>query len=134
MRQRFYLTAWTMIMVVVVFASSSVVAQQPAQQSKDGECAIPAYTGKDLDQKPKILDKPEPNFSSEDRRDYYRRVITLRALLCGSGTVTNIKVTEGLSDDLNVKAIEAARKIKFIPAENGGNRVSRFIFLKYFVR
>jgi outer membrane biosynthesis protein TonB len=118
----------------MLLASSSVLAQQPAGKSTDSECAIPVHAAKDLDQKPKILAKPEPNFSSEDRRNYHRRVITLRALLCGSGTVTNIKVAEGLSDEVNEKAIEAARKIKFTPAEHGGNKVSRFIFLKYFVR
>ena len=117
----------------MLLASSSVLAQQPAQKSTDSECAIPIYTGKDLDQKPKILAKAEPNFSSEDRRNYHRRVITLRALLCGSGTVTNVKVTDGLSDDVNEKAIEAARKIKFAPAEKDGNKVSRFVFLKYVI-
>lgn len=133
MGQRFFLAARTIVLIVMPLASSAM-AQQPTQESKDRECTIPAYTGKDLDQKPKILAKPEPNFSSEDRRNYNRQVITLRALLCGSGTVTDIEVKDGLSDKLNEKATEAARKIKFIPAEKGGNKVSRFVFLKYFVR
>jgi ribosomal protein S30 len=133
-RQKFCVAAGTAVIVGMLLSSSAVMAQQPAEKSSDSECSIPPYAGKDLDQKPKILAKPEPNFSSEDRRNYYRRVITLRALLCGSGTVTDIKVTDGLSDEVNKKAIEAARKIKFTPAEHGGNKVSRFIFLKYFVR
>lgn len=132
-RQRFYVAACTIVIVVMLLASS-VMAQQPAQKPSGHECAIPVYAGKELDQKPKITNKPEPDFSSEDRRNYYRRVITLRAILCGSGTVTDIKVTDGLSDDVNGKAIGAARRIKFTPAEKGGNKVSRFVFLKYFVR
>ena len=130
MRRRFYFAVGTLALIVILLATS-VMAQQPVQESKDRECTIPVYTGKDLDQKPRIIAKPDPKFSSEDRRNYYRQVITLRALLCASGTVTDIKVKDGLSDDLNKKAIEAARKIEFTPAEKGGNKVSRFVFLEY---
>jgi hypothetical protein len=112
----------------------SSVAQQPAQEPKDRECTIPAYNGKQLDQKPKILAKPEPKFSLEERRRYNGQVITLGALLCGSGKVTDIEVKEGVGDGANEKTIEAARMIKFTPGEKDGNKVSRFVVLKYFVK
>jgi hypothetical protein len=43
-------------------------------------------------------------------------------------------VKEGVGDGANEKAIEAARMIKFTPAEKDGNKVSRFVVLKYFVK
>ncbi len=61
-------------------------------------------------------------------------MITLGAILCGSGKVTDIGVSQGIEDGLNQKAIEAARRIQFMPAEKDGNKVSRFVTLKYFVR
>jgi hypothetical protein len=112
----------------------SGVAQQPAREAKDPECTITAYNGNQLDQKPKILAKPEPKFSPEERRRHYREVITLRALLCGTGKVTDIEVKDGVGDGADEKAIEAARMIKFTPAEKDGNKVSRFVTLKYFVK
>jgi hypothetical protein len=123
--------AWLLVLATLGLSS---VAQQPAQEPKDRECTIPAYNGKQLDQKPKILAKPEPKFSLEERRRYDGQVITLGALLCGSGKVTDIDVKEGVGDGANEKAIEAARMIKFTPGEKNGNKVSRFVVLKYFVK
>lgn len=126
------LKAGALLLVLATLGLSSV-AQQPAKEPKDRECTISAYNGK-LDQKPKILAKPEPKFNLEERRRYDGQVITLRALLCGSGKVTGIEVKEGVGDGANEKAIEAARKIKFTPGVKDGNNVSRFVVLKYFVQ
>ena len=58
-------------------------------------------------------------------------MITLRAILCGSGTVTDITVKNGLSNAVNAKAVEAARRIKFIPGKKDGQNVSRFVTIEY---
>jgi hypothetical protein len=121
------------ILTTVVLASTSTVRQQ-AQNPENRECSVPAYTGKDLDQKPKMHSKPDPKFTSEELQRYRGRLITLSALRCGSGKVTDIKVIQGLSDNTNEKAVEAARLIKFTAGMKDGNPVSRFITLKYFVK
>lgn len=122
------------LIVIAALAAISGIAQEPCQTPCGPECDVPAYTGKELDQKPRIVAKPEPKFSSDEKRRYARQVITLAAVLCGSGKVTDISVKEGITNEVNDKAIEAARRIQFIPAEKDGNKVSRFITLKYFVR
>jgi TonB family protein len=122
------------LLIITAMLAFSGVVQQPVQESGGRECTVPAHNGKDLDQKPRILAKPEPKFSVEERRRFEGEVITLGALLCASGEVTDIKVKDGLSRELDEKAIEAARKIQFTPGEKDGSKVSRFIVLKYIVR
>ncbi len=120
------------VLLAAAAVTVSAVAQQPVPPL-NRECQIEIYPGK-LDQKPKILAKPDPKFSFDERRKYEREVITLSAILCGSGKVTDIKVRKGPEDGLNEKAIEAARRIQFVPAEKDGNKVSRVVILKYQVR
>ncbi len=105
--------------------------QERSQESGSSECTVAIYAGKDLDQKPRIVAKPPPNFSGDEHEKYERQVITLRAILCGSGTVTDITVKNGLSNAVDAKAVEAARRIKFIPGKKDGQNVSRFITLEY---
>ncbi len=127
------LAATTKFLSLTLAFSFFAVAQQPSQPDKDA-CSVPIYTGKDIDKHPTILAKPEPDYSKEDRRKYAQGVTTLRAVLCGTGEVLNIKVVQGLGDDIDQKTIAAARKIHFIPGEKNGVKVSRPVILKYFVR
>ena len=108
-----------------------VSAQQPGQASGNRECAAPVYSGKAMDRKAKILAKPAPDYDKADRRKYADEVITLSAILCGSGEVTDIKVKSGPADNVNAKAIEAARKLQFVPAEKDGEKASTIVILLY---
>lgn len=47
------------------------------------------------------------------------------------GTITNIRVVAGLRGGLTERSIEAARKIKFIPATKDGKPVSMWMQLEY---
>ncbi len=96
------------------------------------ECTV-AFI-KEIDTNARVLAKPEPKFSQRDRQLYKGQVITLRAVFCGSGQVTDIIVTAGLSATADVAAIGAAKLIKFIPAEKDGKKVSRQVTLKYFIK
>ena len=57
--------------------------------------------------------------------------VVLKCVFASDGTVTNIRVIQGLPDGLTEKAIEAARKIKFIPATKDGKNVSMWMQLEY---
>jgi TonB family protein len=57
--------------------------------------------------------------------------VVVRAVLSASGKVTNIEVTKALSRGLTEKAIEAARRIIFIPAIKDGRFVSQTIQVEY---
>ena len=119
------------LLVMVVLACAPVSAQQPGQASGNRECTAPIYSGKAMDRKAKILAKPDPDYDRADRRKYSGEVITLNAILCGSGEVTDIKVKSGPADSVNAKAIEAARKLRFVPAEKDGEKVSTTVVVLY---
>src|ERR1700730_197355 len=96
--------------VLTMLAAPLVTAQQPQTSS---ECSFATYGGKQVDKKVRILAKPEPQYDRKELRKYGQSVIVLKAVFCGSGQVTDIKVQQGLSNALNEKAVEAARKIRF---------------------
>jgi TonB family protein len=81
--------------------------------------------------KPVITSKPEPGFPEEARRNNVAGLVRLRAVLSKDGKVTNISVVKGLPDGLTEKAIAAARKIKFRPAQKEGRAVSMYVTLEY---
>lgn len=111
----------------------AVVAQEPTPTPKAPECSVPIYQGHDLDKNVKILAKPEPQFTTREREKYHSKEITLRACFCGSGKVTDIVVTNGLTDDMNERAKEAALQIQFTPAAKDGKNVSRLLIITYWV-
>jgi len=119
------------LLVIVLVPCVSSNAQQPGQASANPQCTAPIYRGKEMDRKAKILAKPAPDYDKADRRKYTDEVITLSAILCGSGEVTDIKVKSGPADGVNAKAIEAARKLRFVPAEKDGEKVSTTVVLLY---
>jgi len=55
----------------------------------------------------------------------------LSAVFAETGEVTDIQVIQGLSHGLSERAIEAAQKIKFVPAESNGKKVPFKILLEY---
>ena len=118
-------------LLTTVLVSSLGMAQQPNQSTDDERCAVQVFKGTEVDHKLKILAKPEPEFSREDHRKYPSAVIILQAVFCGSGKVTDIKVKSGVSDALDEKAIDAARRIQFIPAEKDGQKVSQVLTVEY---
>jgi TonB family protein len=78
-----------------------------------------------------ITSKPEPGFTEDARKNNVTGVVRIRAVLTASGEVTNISVVKGLPDGLTEKAIEAARQIRFRPAQKDGHTVSQYIVLEY---
>jgi TonB family protein len=119
------------VLLIVALHSAPVNAQEPGGASANQQCTAPIYRGKEMDRKAKIRAKPDPDYDKTDRRRYPRGVVTLHAILCGSGEVTDIKIKSGPADSVNVRAVEAARKIRFEPAEKDGEKVSTIVVLLY---
>jgi TonB family protein len=57
--------------------------------------------------------------------------VVLKAVFSSDGSVKNIKVVSGLPHGLTERAIDAASKIKFIPAQKDGKYVSMLMTLEY---
>jgi|GEM_PF-522605 len=78
-----------------------------------------------------ITYRPEPNFTEAARRNNVTGTVRLRAVLTATGQVTNISVLRGLPDGLTEKAIEAARQIRFSPAQKNNRPVSQWVVVEY---
>ena len=85
----------------------------------------------EVTRKATITFKPEPGFTEEARKNFVEGAVRLRVVLNLSGEVTNISVIKGLPDGLTERAIAAARRIKFTPAEKDGRKVSQYAVLEY---
>ncbi|MBV9924588.1 MAG: energy transducer TonB [Acidobacteria bacterium] len=78
-----------------------------------------------------ITAKPEPGFTESARKFDVTGVVRLRAVLSRTGEVTNISVVRYLPHGLTERAIEAAKRIKFTPAQKDGRPVSQYVVLEY---
>ena len=90
-----------------------------------------ALTVRDVERRPFIAMRPEPDYTEEARTNQLEGIVLLKAVFAADGTVTDIRVASGLPHGLEEKAIEAAKKIKFIPAVKDGKFVSTWMQLEY---
>jgi TonB family protein len=89
------------------------------------------FSGRDVTSKARILDKPEPTYTALARKNQIKGTIVLRVVFSSDGTVTNIHAVSALPDGLTEQAIEAAKKIRFVPATKDGHPVSMWMELQY---
>lgn len=83
------------------------------------------------DEKVRLLEKPEPSYTEEARANKIAGTVILRVVFTSKGTVENINVLRSLPNGLTERAIEAAKKIKFVPAMKDGHAVSMWMQLEY---
>jgi TonB family protein len=88
-------------------------------------------TGKDVEQRARLLLKPEPQYTDEARRNQITGTVMLRVVFSNSGQVEQIRAVQTLPFGLTERAIAAARQIKFLPATKGGRAVSVYMQLEY---
>lgn len=89
------------------------------------------FSPKDTTRKARIIWRPPPIYTKEARENNLHGTVVLRAVFSSSGYVTNIKVVSGLAKGLTENAVEAARSIRFFPAEKDGKPVSQYIQIEY---
>ena len=81
--------------------------------------------------RPQILGRPTPGYTDEARRNQIEGSVKVSVLLKADGAVSDIKVARGLGYGLDEKAIEAARQLRFVPAQKDGHAVSVRLFLEF---
>jgi TonB family protein len=81
--------------------------------------------------RPQILARPVPGYTEEARRAQVEGAVKLAVVLGANGTVSEITVARALGYGLDQKAIEAARELRFIPAQKDGHTVSVRVFLEF---
>lgn len=81
--------------------------------------------------RPQILARPVPGYTEEARRAQVEGAVKLSVVFNANGTVSDITVARALGYGLDQKAIEAARELRFVPAQKDGHAVSVRIFLEF---
>ncbi|GEM_PF-1544577 len=123
---------WLLVVSVFILMSLSVTrAQTPSPTPQSQDCSGAVYKGTEVDRKVKVLTYPSPHFDDREMQEHSGSVIVLRAIFCGSGKVTDIKVQRGASANLDREAVNTAKTIKFHPAEKSGEKVSQWMTLEY---
>jgi len=115
----------------MVFGFEAAVIAQGSNGVNDEKCVGRIYAPKEVSLRPKISSKPSPGYSAEALAHNVRGRVVLKAVLCRDGKITDVQIIESLPFGMTEKAIEAARQMKFEPAEKDGRRVSEVIRLEY---
>src|SRR2546423_10069724 len=89
------------------------------------------FTGREVTQKARVLEKPEPTYTESARKFGIQGTVVLRAVFSKNGEVTNLHVAGKLPHGLTQQAIKAARAIRFTPAMKDGQLVSMWMELQY---
>ena len=84
-----------------------------------------------VDRKALLIMKPEPAYTEAARNNKITGTVVLKAIFASNGDVENIVTTSALPGGLTERAIDAAKKIKFIPAMKDGKFVSMWMQLEY---
>lgn len=102
-----------------------------APKAADDESMAKPFVGKDVSRKAVLVMKPEPTYTEEARQNAVTGVVVLKVVFFSDGSVGNIRTVYGLPYGLTEQAIQAARKMKFIPAVKDGKFVSMWMQLEY---
>ncbi|HXM48943.1 MAG TPA: energy transducer TonB [Pyrinomonadaceae bacterium] len=89
------------------------------------------YSPPEVNERARVLSKPEPQYTEEARRTGITGTVILRVVFSRTGEVTNIRAMQPLGGGLTEKAIAAARQIRFVPAKKNGQPVSMYMQLEY---
>jgi TonB family protein len=108
--------------------SRADATRQPAPSPPDYEVN---FRQAEVARKAVITAKPEPGFTESARKFNVSGTVRLSAVLNRTGEVTDVAVLAGLPHGLTTKSVEAAKKMKFEPAQKDGRAVSQYITLEY---
>jgi TonB family protein len=89
------------------------------------------YKGKEVDKKPVVKSKPQPEYTATAQLHRIEGTVVLRCVFTASGEVKHFFVISGLPYGLTETSVTAAKKIKFKPAIKDGKAVSIWMELQY---
>ena len=114
-----------------LFSHNSLADSQVASNPQTNPTPERLYKGSEVTLKARVTKKPEPKYTKTARKHAVEGTVVIRCVFSSAGQVTNIHVISGLPDGLTERAVEAAKKIKFIPAMKDGKPVSMWMQLEY---
>ena len=119
------------------FASLQFDRNPSGRQLEDGPGQeIPAAVDnplnpKDVTRKPIVVIKPPPSFTGLAEKNRTSGTVELRVVFSATGRIAQIHTVKSLPNGLTERAVEAARRIRFIPAVKDGQFVSMWMRLEY---
>ncbi len=108
-----------------------LIRQQRMEEARREYPPDHVFKSSEVTRKATLISKPEPGFTEEARAAAVSGTIRVRVLLKYDGTVEVLGALNELPHGLTQKAIEAAQKIRFTPAERNGRKVSQEITIEY---
>jgi TonB family protein len=114
-------------------SSTRQKGQASVSNSNSSSTADPnrVFTSREVSEKARLTYKPQPSYSEEARQNQIQGTVVLRVVFAANGAVENIKVVSGLPFGLTERAVDAAQRIRFIPATKDGVPVSMWMQLEY---
>lgn len=109
-------------------------AQNPAEGvvlAKKESDAGEVFRSGELTQRARVLGKPEPTYTESARKFSITGTVVLRTIFLSTGEVRVVSVMKALPHGLTQQALNAARKIRFTPAQKDGRPVSMWMQLEY---
>jgi TonB family protein len=103
----------------------------PGSGCRAGSDKSSALMVSQVDQRARLLFKPEPQYTEEARQNQITGTVMLRVVFSSAGEVDQIRAVRTLPFGLTERAIAAARQIKFVPATKDGRPVSVQMQLEY---
>ncbi|HEY9283725.1 MAG TPA: energy transducer TonB, partial [Pyrinomonadaceae bacterium] len=89
------------------------------------------FRPQEVTRRAQVIAKPEPAYTAAARKFHVQGTVSVRAVLNASGEVERVIPITGLPHGLTQVAVEAARKIKFVPAVKDGRNVSQWVTIQY---
>jgi TonB family protein len=112
-------------------STGNVLPRREDDSIESGGHSQTAVTSKETTVKAVVVWKPEPAYTERARTNQRTGTVVLRGIFTASGQVVVYEVHKGLRDGLTEKAIEAAKNIRFLPAEKDGQAIPLRIQLEY---
>lgn len=85
----------------------------------------------EVTQRARVLEKPEPTYTESARKFQITGTVMLQAIFSSNGEVRIVHIMKKLPHGLTQQALNAARKIRFTPAQKDGKPVSMWMQLQY---
>ena len=119
-----------LVLTLILFALFDTAAGQPINLADQKECPSPIYSSRAVARPAKIIREPDLRIVKDVDPNFRGRLI-IEAVLCRTGRVTDIKVTEGSSSIVSDVFRRAVSMIEFRPAEMNWHSVSQKIQLGF---
>ena len=130
--KRSFASRGELFIILMLLFLVTAQAQNRNQKDRQEKCAGPVYTYQQVTRRARITQPLDIKITEDARAHNVHGRIVVEAVLCRTGRVTDLRVTESLPYGMTESALEAVRRIAFTPAEMNWHTVSqrqRFEFL-----